>query len=69
MKNKKRRLRKWVRVTIGIISGAACAALFFYLFFGAVLQTSYRYSSPRPEEIVEARQEGGLWSWITLAKY
>lgn len=68
MKAKKKRLRKWARVTLGVIGSAAAVALFIYIFVGGVLQSSYRYAPPSTAEIQEA-QEGGMWSWITLAKY
>lgn len=68
MSKKKLRLRKWVRVTLNMIGGAAVAALCIYVLACAVLQTSYRLDPPSAAEIQEA-QEGGIFAWITLAKY
>ena len=69
MKRQKRRLRKWARITLGIIGSAAAVALFIYIFVGGVLQTSYRLDPPSAAEIQEAREEGGAFAWVTLAKY
>lgn len=68
MSKKKLRLRKWVRVTLNMIGGAAVAALCIYVLACAVLQTSYRLDPPSMAEIQEA-QEGGLFAWVTLANY
>lgn len=68
MKAKKKHLRKWVRVVLDVMLISAMFALVVYVLIGGVLQTSYRYHAPSEAEVVEA-QEGGMWSWITLAKY
>lgn len=68
MKKTKKHLRKWVRVTLNVIGGAAVAALCIYVLACAVLQTSYRLDPPSMVEIQEA-QEGGLFAWVTLANY
>ena len=68
MKKHKKHLRKWVRVTLSVIGFLLLTALMIYTIIGGVLQSSYRYHAPTDVEIAEA-QEGGPWSWITLAKY
>lgn len=68
MHKKTLRLRKWVRVTLNMIGGAAVAALCIYVLACAVLQTSYKLDPPSMAEIQEA-QEGGLFAWVTLANY
>lgn len=71
--NKKKHLRKWVRVTLAVsgytLAIVAGVALMMYVMFGAVLQTSYRLDRPSASEVQEARDDGGLFAHITLAHY
>ena len=68
MEKTKKRLRKWVRVTLNTIFAAVIATAAMYAMACAVLQTSYKLDPPSAVEIQEA-QEGGIFAWITLAKY
>lgn len=69
MKKKKLRLRKWVRVTLNTILGVVLATAAMYALACAVLQTSYKLDPPSAAEVQEAREEGGAFAWVTLAKY
>lgn len=53
---KKRRLKKWVRTTFSIICGTLMLVVGLYVFFGAVLQESYKLDPPTSAEITELKQ-------------
>ncbi len=53
---KKKRLRKWVKTTFSVICSLLFLVIGLYVFFGAVLQESYKLDPPTTAEVAELKQ-------------